>query len=104
MPALVVEISRFVDAAFPGFVECVLIDANGQSHRFIEKVPYISKQSLSVTSVYPCPGLIDCEIEAMSKTKAGCLIVHVNTEKPWGVVSTTGQTQFLVEASQLIPC
>jgi hypothetical protein len=102
MPDLVVEISRFVDEAFPGWVECVVIDANGQTHLFIEKVPMVSLESLCATSHYPCSGSIRCEIEAKFENAAGVSIVRVNTEKPWGVVSTTGQTEFLVQQSQLV--
>jgi hypothetical protein len=97
MPALVVEISRFVDEHFPGFVECLLIDANGQSHIFIEKAPVVSVENLCTTSNYPCPGTIECEIEAKLKNNAGLSIVRVNT-----IESTTGQTQFFVLPSQLI--
>jgi Na+-transporting NADH:ubiquinone oxidoreductase subunit NqrC len=97
MPALVVEISRFVDEHFPGFVECLLIDANGQSHIFIEKAPVVSAENLGTTSNYPCPGTIKCEIDAKLKNNAGLSIVRVNT-----IESTTGQTQFLVLPSQLV--
>jgi hypothetical protein len=99
MPALVVEISRFVDEGFPGSVECMLIDANGQPHIFIEKVPVISKENLCATSNYPCAGSITSEIEAELKNDAGLSVVRVNTNNPWGVESTTGQTQFLIQLS-----
>lgn len=35
MPTLNVQVIRFVDNHFPGFVECEFVDVKGQPHRFI---------------------------------------------------------------------
>ena len=102
MPAVAVEISRFVDESNPGFVECVLVDALSQSHLFVEKAPIVSTEDLSSTSAYPRRGVIACEIEEEWKNEAGQSFVRVNTELPWHVESTAGQTQFVVLASQLV--
>lgn len=42
MSAISVQITRFVDDSFPGFVECTFVDALGETHVFIEKVPVVS--------------------------------------------------------------
>jgi hypothetical protein len=55
MPAVTVQISRFVDEHQPGFVECILMDALGESHLFVEKVPVVSTDDLWSTSSYPQP-------------------------------------------------
>jgi hypothetical protein len=102
MPALAVEISRFVDESNPGFVECLLVDALGHSHLFVEKVPVVTREDLWSTSTYPRPGVIACEIEAEWKDGAGQSFARVSTELPWHVESTVGQTQFVVLASQLV--
>jgi len=40
MKAIAVEISQVVDdSGYPTFVECLLIDTMGQTHRFVEKEP-----------------------------------------------------------------
>lgn len=39
---LAVTITRLVDDAFPGWVECLLLDAAGNQHWFTEKVPVVS--------------------------------------------------------------
>ena len=39
MSAVSVQITRFVNDHFPGFVECVLSDALGKNHAFVEKAP-----------------------------------------------------------------
>lgn len=101
MPALSIQISRFVDEYQPGFVECSLIDAQGQRHMFIEKVPIVTTEDLWSTSQYPRPGAVPCEVEAEWKDERGCSLVQVTTERPFGVESTTGQSRFIVLASQL---
>ena len=63
MPAIAIQILRFVDEHQPGWVECVLVDSLGDRHLFVEKAPVVSKENLSSNSSYPCSGTIDCEIE-----------------------------------------
>ncbi|MET3465013.1 hypothetical protein ABIC42_005780 [Variovorax sp. 1133] len=43
MKAIVVEFSKVVDdSGYPPFVQCLLIDAMGQRHCFLEKEPVVS--------------------------------------------------------------
>lgn len=100
MPALVIEISRFVDEYQPGIVECVLVDALGQTHIFVEKAPVVSKEDLLSTSVYPRPGAIECEIEEEWEEGKRSL-VRVNTGRPWGIESSAGEMCFVVSSSQV---
>ena len=60
MSALRVEVSRFVDEHQPGFVECTLIDVHGDRHVFVEKVPIVSVDSLSLHSIWPVELLVSC--------------------------------------------
>ena len=100
MPTLAVKVVRFVDEHQPGFVECVSVDARGEVHSFIEKVPIVSADELWSTSTYPQPGAIDCHVESRWEAD-GKGMVQVNTELPWGVESTAGQTRFIVLAGQV---
>lgn len=102
MPALTVEIVRFVDEYQPGFVECVFQDAANIEHVFVEKVPIVTTESLWSTSSYPQPGVIACVVQEEWEEKNGRLVVRVTTEQPWGVESTRGETSFVVLASQLV--
>src|SRR5512139_346408 len=81
--AVTVQIERFVDEYQPGFVECRLVDAEGQSHLFIEKVPIVSTEDLWSTSTYPVAGAIACEVEAEWKDSQGRALLKVSTERPW---------------------
>jgi hypothetical protein len=101
MPALTVQIIRFVDGHFPGFVECVFEDADGATHVFVEKVPVVSRQELLATTSYPRAGTLDCERESVWKDAAGRSLARINTGRPWGVTSSSGETRFVVLASQL---
>ena len=95
-----VEIIRFVDASQPGFVELKLIDASGQEHFFIEKVPVVTLENLDADSSYPRRGVIACCI-VEKKPVDNREVFRVNTEAPWGIESTTGETEFDVFPRQL---
>ncbi|RYG37845.1 MAG: hypothetical protein EON93_02995 [Burkholderiales bacterium] len=102
MQAFAVEISRFVDEHQPGFVECSLLDADGNKHLFIEKVPVVTLEDLQPTSEYPRPGVVGCEPQAEWVDASGRIKVRVSTELPWHVESTEGETVFVVWAEQLV--
>ncbi len=99
---LQVQIERFVDDHQPGFVACVLIDADGRRHEFIEKGPVVSDANLGSDSVYPQTGLLGCTIEKEWTNYAGRRLVRVSTEKPWAIVSVTGETAFTIEEWQFV--
>jgi hypothetical protein len=101
MPALAIEISRFVDEHQPGFVECTLVDAQGSLQSFIEKVPVVTEANLSSSSSYPQEGTIACQVEAEWNDEQGRALVRVSTEHPFHVESTEGECRFVVLASQV---
>lgn len=96
-----IQVSRFVDDHPPGFVECVLVDAFGKAHVFIEKVSVITTENLVSTSSYPCPGTVDCEVVAEWTDDKGRALTRINTERPLGVESAEGLTEFVVSTSEL---
>jgi hypothetical protein len=99
MPFVPVQIDRMVDPSFPGFVECAFVDALGQEHRFVEKVPVVSREDLSEDTSYPRIGNIACSIEASWLETDGRTLVRVSTLHPWGVESVEGKSQFVIAAS-----
>lgn len=103
MPAINAQVSRYIDdEPQPGIVECVLIDALGQSHFFIQKTAIVSNETLLEASAYPTPCEIACEVEAEWNDQAGNSLARVCTELPWHIESTTGQTVFVVHQSQIV--
>lgn len=102
MPAFAVQIVRFVDDSFPGFVECEFIDAKGRVHRIIEKEPVVSAQVLRADNAFPQLGKIACEVGENTRDDAGRALVTVSTARPWGIASTEGQTSFVLLASDIL--
>jgi hypothetical protein len=100
--AVIIQIEKFVDDHQPGFVECRLVDAFGQSHLFVEKVPIVTVANLRSDRPYPQAGEIACEIVSESFDAAGRKLVEVNTDRPWSVESTEGVSSFVVLTSQVV--
>jgi hypothetical protein len=98
---LVVQIVRFVDDHFPGWVASEFVDAEGHLHTFIEKVRIFSVEHMDATTSYPQPGVVRCEILDRSQGPLGQELLHVSTANPDGVESTQGLTDFVVLPSQL---
>ena len=53
MTCLRVDIVGFADESFPGFVHCDFIDAKGNRHRVLEKIPVVTTENLWNDSTYP---------------------------------------------------
>lgn len=102
MPALLVTIEQFVDDDFPGIVECVLVDSDDCTHRFIEKEPVVSTANLSFCSIFPQPGYIACLIQDEWIDERGRQLARIDTIKPWGIESTAGETTFTVLREQIV--
>lgn len=89
-----VNVLKYVDMSFPIFVEFELIDCNGISHRFVDKVPVISN---NYDLIPPCTGYMRCSIiKETSKT------FIIDTSKPDDIESTNGEFQFEVNMNQVI--
>lgn len=99
--AIKVEITRFVDASQPGFVELSFIDAIGRTHSFVEKVPVVTTEDLDASSAYPRPATLDCTVIARGVDDDGRRIFTVDTSQPSGISSTVGQSTFVVRPEQL---
>jgi hypothetical protein len=91
-----VKISRYVDAAFPGWVECSMVDATGHEHLFVEKVPAVTLAALDETSNFPQPGFIACIVIGRNKRDDGSQLVRIDTQ-----TTTVGRTKFDVFSEQL---
>ena len=96
MHNIAVQIVRFVDDGFPGWVECELVDASGRHHVLRDKVPIFTDEMLDADSEYPTTGKIPCEVLETFKDAAGRELVRVSTEKPCGIDSAEGLSEFIV--------
>lgn len=101
MPEIVVAIVGIADEAFPGFVVCTLVDAHGREHMFIEKAPVVSTEDISAASVLPMPGYVACEIVAALNDERGRSLLRVDTSRPYGIESVSGETMFELLQAQV---
>jgi len=99
---LKVQIVRYVDDHFPGFVECELADASGNIHTFVEKGPVVSDKWPGPDDSYPMSGVIRCEILEQWRCPDGRDLLRVTTEQPDYVESKDGVADFVVLSSQVI--
>ena len=103
MISLIVQIERVVDDHFPVWVGCVLIDADGVRHEFVEKEPVISTGERMSAGHSPNLGHIGCVIEEEWVDDLGRSLVRASTEKPWFIESVAGKTEFTVFKEQIFP-
>ena len=96
-----VEITRWVDDADPGFVECRPVDTAGTAHFFIEKVPVVTTSPMDAKSDFPQPGSIACRI-IERREQSGRVVIVVDTQHPWDVESTLGEHRFMVFDDQVV--
>ena len=96
-----VEISRYIDNSQPGWVECMFIDAWGNPHSFVEKVPIVTSENLDASSSYPQSGIIACQV-VEKRDANGREVVKIETDTPWHVESKAGESCFDVLPDQLI--
>jgi len=103
MHQVAVQIVRFVEGGYPGWVECQLIDVTGRCHVIIDKVPVVGPEDLDAHSQYPAIGAVRCEIRRRYQDEKGRDVVCVSTSKPDGIESTEGLTEFTVPESSVTP-
>jgi hypothetical protein len=101
MQAVRVKICRYADDSQPGWVECELVDALGQEHTFVEKVPVVRKGHLDASSSFPQAGFIAIIVLGKSKHDNGRQLACIDTQTPWGIESTAGRSRFDVFSEQL---
>src|SRR5215469_8147149 len=93
-----VEIVRFVEECQPNIVEARFSDSEGHAHVFVDKSAIFSTDwGLDVTTSYPQPGVLRCQVSARWRVPAGPDLVRVTTE----IESTEGISEFVVLANQL---
>ena len=98
-----VKIARMTDETFPGFVECRFSDAHGHEHTVLEKAPVVSAEVITGRSTFPLCGHIACEVSSRRTDEAGRILLQVDTARPHGIESSSGQIKFELLAEQVLP-
>lgn len=64
---------RWADDDFPGWIEVDLVDAEGRTHRIVEKVPVLTRANITAASTFPLELWIQAEFERM---QGGAVLVR----------------------------
>src|SRR5260370_26417835 len=104
MPALAIQIVRWVDDSEPGIVACEFEDAQGRRQTVVEKLPIVTDAGLDAASTYPQPGVIRCQVLTRWRDSQGYEFARISADRPDTVESTEGLSEFIVLASQLVGC
>ena len=96
-------IVRWVDdEPQPGIVEARIVDADGRRWTFLEKTAIVDwYDTAGPDSIYPCSGLIRCEVLDLQGGTAGPPAILVTTSRPDGVESVQRHSEFRVTVNQL---
>ena len=97
------EIVRWVDdEPQPGIVEARIVDADGRRWTFLEETAIVDwYNTAGPDSIYPCPGLIRCEVLGLQGGSAGPPAILVTTLRPDRVESVQRHSEFRVTVDQL---
>lgn len=75
-----------------------MLDAEGQRHSFLDKVPMLINGEYDAESEYPAPDALRCEVLKRYRDENGRELVRVSTARPDSIESTGGITEFTVPA------
>jgi hypothetical protein len=101
MPFLNVEIVAFVDDFQPGFVECAFTDFEGKRHTFIEKLPVVTAQNLTMDSMYPLSGAVPCESVEPVQDASGRRLARISIAVSDSIDSPCRSAQYVVLESEV---
>ncbi|MFE9692526.1 hypothetical protein [Micromonospora sp. NPDC005806] len=90
------EVVAWVSQDFPGWVRVRLVDADGKSWFFVDKVPVFTGGQLNADTRLPAPVRLRCSIAGHDEH--GALVIST---QPDGVEAEDGQTLFRVRENQL---
>ncbi|WP_326662110.1 hypothetical protein [Streptomyces sp. NBC_00385] len=104
MVGLRVEAVRWVDDAFPGWVEVQFSDARGKRWSLVDKAPaFGTAEELGPCSDYPLAVSVACAmVETATADLEDDAVVTVSTSGH-GITAPTGEDEFSVRRSQLVP-
>jgi hypothetical protein len=102
MPRLRVQIVRFVDQEpQPGIIECVFRDAEDQTHTIIDKIPMFTTAALGADSNYPQPAEVVCGLLERITASDNRRLARISIVEPYGMESTDGKSEFVVDGAYL---
>src|SRR6187455_3752706 len=95
MAAITATVTRLMDEAFPGWVELRFLDAVGNQHVIVEKVPVVLAGDFDEAGL-PMAVALPCVVVCTRVDPVLGQVAEVDTSKPYGIESVDGRTQFEV--------
>jgi hypothetical protein len=95
------QIVRYVDDSFPGWVASEFVDSDGARHTLVDRWPIFTTDILDETSTYPRPGRAPCKVMSRYLDDRGREIARISIARPVAMESTDGLSEFTVLSSQL---
>ncbi|MEU5825978.1 hypothetical protein ABZ798_33520 [Streptomyces sp. NPDC047803] len=104
MVDLRVEAVRWVDNAFPGWIEVQFSDAGGTRRSLVDKAPvFSSAEDLGPFSDYPLAVSVACVVVETATAALGDDAVVTVSTSVHGITALNGEDEFSVRRSQLVP-
>lgn len=95
-------VTRWVDDAFPGWVEVELAEADGTVTTLVDKAPVVTDRHLTAETAYPLAVALDCAVVGRERDETGeddeAVVVVVLRH---GIADRHGRSEFRVRANQL---
>ena len=92
MVKLRASIVRWHSDDFPGWVEVSVLDARGQTHRIVEKVPVVTALEITPDSSFPIELWIEAKTESVD---GGEMVVTLQD----GIETTEGKRSLIVASA-----
>ncbi|MBM7809886.1 hypothetical protein [Saccharothrix algeriensis] len=93
-------VTRWVDDAFPGWVEVRLVEADGTVAALTDKVPAFGLDGVTAGTPLPVPVELACRVLRRERDRHGRELVVVALRH--GVADRSGRTEFAVPADQVV--
>ncbi len=91
------QVLRWVSDDAPGWIEVGLVDADGQEHRIVEKVPVLTTRNITAASEFPAEFWLKADTGAMNDKRVEVTFAYAveTTEGRSGIQVRTADVTWL---------
>lgn len=89
------SVVRWHSDDFPGWIEVSILDAQGQDHRVLEKVPVLTARDLTPDAPYPLELWVDAEEGDVVGDEVTVMLAH-------GVETVGGQRSLILSSADVL--
>lgn len=100
MPYLRGTVTKWIDDAFPGWVEARLVEADGRVAVLTDKVPVFGLDGVTMDTQLPVPVTLACEIVRRERDGHDREVAVVALSH--GITDQEGRNEFRVNSDQIV--